>query len=101
METQTRTQHTLFREDRQFGEPFAPNEQVYRTIDLSSEQLDRLPMWARLAIARADAAIIQRNNTITNLLAACELMEQADTQADRSLAWLAMRSAIARARGDA
>lgn len=67
MTTETRT---AFREDRQFGESYADNEQVYRTIGITNAQLQRLPMWARLAIARADATIIRRDNTITELLAA-------------------------------
>lgn len=63
MTTETRT--TPFREDRQYGEPYAENERVYRTIDLTHSQLGRLPMYARIAIARADA-------TNSELLAALE-----------------------------
>ena len=64
----TDTQTAPFREDRQFGEPYADNEQVYRTIGLTSAQLQRLPQWAQLAFARADASLIRRDEINADLL---------------------------------
>ena len=69
-------QHTPFREDRQFGEAYADNAQVYRTIDITHAQLQRLPVWTRLAIAKADAAQSKLAADNAALLAALEAFEQ-------------------------